>query len=93
MATRYRLYYIEEEGRKTFIETVTKKQLLKFKFDSEEINLFELAERMMAKFNRGVAKGESKRYAYKLEKVTVQVIGSQPYYGLNISTEMCEAEF
>lgn len=63
---------------------------------SEDIDLFECAERMVNKFNRQKPKRGNqivKRYAYKLEKVSVNVIGSFPYYGLNISNDMCKPEF
>lgn len=92
MATKYKLYAIEESG-KEHREFYTKKELEKYQLPNKELNLFECAERMVYEFNRGVSKEEDKRYCYKLEKVSVQVLGSEPYYGLNVSEEMCKAEF
>jgi hypothetical protein len=94
MATKYKLYTVEEDRQTFHEEFYSLKDLNKFKIQpDEDIDLFECAERMVNKFNRSLQKGENKRYAYKLEKVTVRVIGSAPYYGLNISQEMCEPEF
>ena len=92
MATKYKLYAIDENG-KEHREFYTKKELEKYQLPNEELNLFECAERMIFAFNRGVDEEEDKRYCYKLEKVSVQVLGSEPYYGLNVSEEMCRAEF
>ena len=98
MPTKYKLYTVEEDGKTFHEEFYTKKQLLRYKMkNDEEVSLFECAERMVFAFNRGTKSKrgftENKRYAYKLEKVTVQVLGSEAYYGLNISSSMCEAEF
>lgn len=93
MKTKYKLYLADEEGE-LYEEFYTKRELVHFKIDkTEDISLFECAERMVHKFNRSLKEGESKRYAYKLERVTVTVLGSYPYYGLNISLSMCEPEF
>lgn len=93
MAVKYKLYTAEENGN-TLKEYFTKKELLQYKITKdEEITLFECAERMVGKFNRTVKEGERKRYAYKLEKVTINVLGSEVYYGLNVSNEMTKPEF
>ena len=91
MATKYKLYIATESGDLT-TEFYTKKELEKHRYDESE-SLFELAERMVYKFNRYEKDQTKKRYAYKLEKVSVVVLGSEQYYGLNISTEMCNPEF
>lgn len=94
MPTRYKLYTIEEDRATIHKELYTKSELEKFKvIPSEDIDLFECAERMVGRFNRTLRDGGLKRYAYKLEKVSVQVIGSEEYYGLHVSPEMCKPEF
>lgn len=89
--TKYKLYTAQEDG-KTLTEFYSKKDLDRFKYEDSD-TLFECAERMAYKFNRGVKDGEQKRYAYKLEKVTVEVLGKEEYYGMNISSQMYEPEF
>lgn len=94
MPTKYKLYTVEEDCKTFHEEFYTKADLLKHCVNLEEdITLFECAERMVYKFNRTLKEGELKRYAYKLEKVTVRVLGSEAYYGLNISEQMCAPEF
>lgn len=94
MPTKYKLYTIEEDCRTVHQEYYSKADLVKHKTNpDEDIDLFECAERMVHRFNWTLKDGERKRYAYKLEKVTVRVLGSEEYYGLNVSPEMCEPEF
>lgn len=89
--TKYKLYTAQEDGS-ILKEFFTKKEIEKFRTEDDQ-TLFECVESMVFKFNAGIRDVEKKRYAYKLEKVTVEVIGSQEYYGLNIGSEMCEPEF
>ena len=94
MPKKYKAYMIEEDGKTVHEEFYSKKELNKHKIDpDEDIDLFECAERMVNRFNRSLQEGEEKRYLYKLEEVTVRVIGSEAYYGLNVSQSMCEPEF
>lgn len=92
MPIRYKLYTIEEGG-KEYREWYTKKQLQKYQLPEGGLSLFECAERMVFKFNRSIRDSEKERFAYKLEKVSVSVVGSEAYYGLNVSQEMCDPEF
>ncbi len=95
MAVKYKLYSIEENG-KIHEEFYTKKELEQHRQEVDE-NLFECAEHMVFAFNSSIKRRrgneQPKRFAYKLEKISVNVIGSEPYYGLNVSSDMCEPEF
>jgi len=94
MPKKFKVYTVEEDTQTFHEEFYKKKELVKYKIDpDEDIDLFECAERMVNKFNRTLNKGENKRYVYKLEEVTVRVLGSEAYYGLNISEDMCKPEF
>ena len=86
----YKLYTATERGD-YFEEYYTKQELLKFKME-EDWELFECAEYMVSAFNRGEKDVTQKRYAYKLELLTIEVVGSNQFYGLNISAEMYQAE-
>lgn len=92
MPTKYKVYSIEISGKEHH-ELYTKKEIEQFQLDDESLTLFECAERMVSQFNRRVENQEDKRYCYKLEKVSVQVLGSEAYYGLNVSNEMCKPKF
>lgn len=66
--TKYKLYIVEEDGITFHEEFYERSELLKFKFsDEEDVDLYELASRMVNRFNRTLSEGEQKRYAYKLE--------------------------
>jgi len=74
MAVKYKLYLVHENDTYS-TEFYSKKELESYKTDKDEdIDLFECAERMVNKYNRQkVIRGNEtvKRYAYKLEKVSV----------------------
>lgn len=91
MPIRYKLYLATKSGE-LMTEFYSKKELERYRKEDSE-NLFECAEHMIFRFNRNLDDDEEKRYAYKLEKVSVRVIGIEPYYGLNISDDMCKPEF
>lgn len=88
---KYKLYTVTNNGI-YLKEYFSKSEIEKFRTEDEQ-TLFECAENMIYKFNRGCLTECEKRYVYKLEKVTVRVIGSQEYYGLNIGSADCEPEF
>lgn len=93
MPIKYKLYTATERGQ-YFEEFYSKPELEKHKIEpDEDIDLFECASRMVNRFNRTLREGEDSRYAYKLEKISVRVIGSFAFSGLGVSHEMCEPEF
>ncbi|MTB53025.1 hypothetical protein [Lewinella sp. W8] len=93
MPTKYKLYYATNGGEYGE-EFYSKADLMKHNYaeEGEDVDLFECAGFMLDRFNRK-AEYSKKRHCYKLEKVTVRVLGSYPFYGLNVSEAMCEPEF
>lgn len=88
----YKAYYAEEDNNDIITEFFQGSSLKRFVQDFPDSgNYFEALEYFI--YNVYNKKNTVKRYPYKLEKITVELIGSQDFYGLGISPKMCEIEF